>query len=162
MLKLKTTDLPLAELLARANAVPGLPSTVPGKAFNGEPLKDVRSGFEPCGLPRLKAETFKVPAPTVAGIVAGVAVETVVAGRLKKSQAAIRPLVADDGPGRTKAGRLLLPGLGTSSRAMRLKSGAVAAMASRLVATNFPMPTPVTFSIPLAKGEDQTRAPPGD
>src|SRR5882762_285788 len=109
MLKLKMTDLPLAELLASVRALPGFPSTDPGKAFNGDPPNDVRSGFEPCGLPRPKADTSNVPAPTVAGMVAGVAVETVVAGRPKKSHAAMSPLVADDGPGRMKAGRLLLP-----------------------------------------------------
>src|SRR5882757_1721260 len=159
MLKLKMADLPLAELFASASAVPGLPSTDPGKTFRVEPPNDVRSGVVPCGLPNPKADTSNDPVPIVAGIVAGVAVETVVAGRFKKSQAAMRPLVAGATPGRMMVGRLLLPEMGTSRRARRLKSGAVAAMASRPAETNLPMPTPVTFSIPLTKGEDQTSAP---
>src|SRR5258708_33888424 len=123
MRKLKAAALALAEILARGNGVPGFPSTDPGKTFNGVPPKEVRSGLEPWGIPSPKADTSKIPAPTVAGIVAGVAVETVVAGRPRESQAAIKPLGAGGRPGTMIAGELLLPGKGTSRRAKRWKTG---------------------------------------
>lgn len=96
MLKMKSTDLPFAVLFAKAKAVPATDSP-PGKALMAPaPAKEVRSGFVPCGEPMLNADTSIVPPPIVALIVAGVAVDAVVAGRPAKSQASSMVAQAGD------------------------------------------------------------------
>ena len=88
-----SADLPVARVACAAckdqrRTIRGRPRN-PINVFNCVPSKEVRCGDVPCGDPKLKAETSKEPLPIVAAMVAGVAVEAVVAVKPKKSHASI-------------------------------------------------------------------------
>lgn len=99
MLKLMTADFPFAELFARLSAAcegKDVFVSLPAKGLSVVPVKAVRSGLVPCGVPKPKADRSMVPEPTVALIVAGVALVDVVADKSLKSHAAKTPWACAD------------------------------------------------------------------